>query len=338
MERVASGQRAIEGDDRAVATAYLEQGGTILTADGGGDMHSLNRRGDHADMLSGLVNKALARGAIVADTSFRQYSRRIGDLADFKPRAWIDHGIFNRLDAILEDEQMKQLKMQSELQTWIKADRYANCVGLTEEMVVDDDLNGFTEMLSSMSGAAVFTIQNAVIGLLVANPLTLDGNAFFSTAHGNIVTVGGVPSATELDKMRILHRLNKSYGSDAPMGATLDKVIVPATLENAALQTLATGVEVKTPATDATINTFRGSVGVVVDPYLDAFSTAAWYSIIPLEQGAGLIYAFQRGFGERGRRNEWYDASRKTRYVGLETRFGVALANWRAIVMNDGTP
>ncbi len=54
------------------------------------------------------------------------------------------------------------------------------------------------------------------------------------------------------------------------------------------------------------------------------------------DYGAPLVYAFQRGFGADGQRDDWYDPERKTRYVSIEIRFGVALSNWRTIVMNDG--
>lgn len=324
------------GDKHEDAKTYLENTSISVSEE------SVNRRGDHPSMLSALVRKSLTRGAMVAPVQYTQWCERIEDLTDFKPRSFIDAGIFRRLDAITEDDKFNQLKFESDLQNWISVDRFGNSVGLTVEMLADDDLGGFARQLRSLGLASRLTVQEAVLSLLNANPTMPDGNAFFSSAHSNLVSAGnGAPSATQLVTHRRMHRLAASFGTGGiPMGASLSAVLVPATLEEVTLQTVAPVgsviMEQAAKATDATLNTFRGKVNPIIDAHLDSFSTAIWYSMIPVEQASPIVYAFQSGFGEEGRREEWYDASRKTRYVSLETRFGVAMANWRAMIRNNG--
>lgn len=329
----AHGQRPT-GDDLADASAYLQQPNGAIMAAG-----SSNSRGAHPDMLSSITRKALTQGAIIANVSYNEWCERIEDLPDFKPKSFIDAGIFNKLDAIEERDAFKDMEFQSGLNNWIQAHRFGNKVPLTVEMIVDDDLGGFLRQLRSLGLAAQMTLQSTILDLWNSNPTMLDGETFFSAAHGNIVGSGsgGTPVAAQMKLHRKAHRLNTSYGSTFPMGVTMTKVLVPAEQEEVALQTLSTMYENKVPATDATVNTFRGQVTPIVDSYLDAYSTAFWYTFIPKEQAAACVYAFQRGFGPSGRREDWYDNNTKNRYVSLETRFGVALSNWRAVVRNYGS-
>lgn len=318
----------VTGDDYDDAKTFLAE----FSIDGG----SANRRGDHPDMLSSLTRKSLNAGAIIAETSYKEWVATIEPLPDFKPKSFIDHGVFKRLPAVMEDEELKQLKFNSQLENWIIADRHAAKVALTVEMIVDDDLGGFARQLRSLGLASRHTINAAALDLLNGNPNMPDGNAFFSVAHGNVITSGATVSTTQLKTHRLKHRTLSSFDSDAPMGASIRGILVPAALEEDALQTCSTSYENKYPATDSNINTFRGRVMTVVDAYLDDFSDKLWYSFIDKMQAAPMVLAFQRGFGEEGRQESWYEPNRKTRYVSVETRFGLALSNWRAMVRNAG--
>lgn len=329
----------VSGMDQDDAEAYLEH--TKIFASGG----SVNMRGDHPDLISNMVGKSLTRGAILASVTYPEWCERIEDLPDFKPRSFVDVGIFKYLDAIQEDEPFAQMKFESAINNWIKADRYGDKVGLTPEMLIDDDLGGFARQLRTLTQSGGLTVQREVLTLLYANPTMMDGNAFFSSAHGNLVATGsgGPPSTTQMKLHRALHRKASSYGAAGiPMGAPVVAALVPAELEEAALQTLAPvnsaqGIEeAATKTADGSLNTFRGKVRPIIDAHTDAYSTVSWFTMTSKDYGSPLIYAYQRGFGAAGRRNDWYDNDRSTRYVSVEVRFGVALNNWRTIVKNDG--
>ena len=327
-----------DNDPVEEAKAYLENNRIFASAG------TVNSRGAHPDLLSALTRKALTAGAVIAETSFQEWCEKIGDLPDFKPSHFVDVGVFKALDAIQEREKFSELAFESKINSWIKADRYGNKVGLTTEMITDDSLDGFARELRSLMIAARMTLQKNVLILLNANPTMLDGNAFFSVAHNNLIDVGsgGVPSTTQLKSHRLKHRLAVSFGAgEMPMGAALKSVLVPATLEENALQVLSplnmAAGENSAKATDATINTFRGKVNTIIDPYLDAYSAAAWYSMVDKMVAAPIIYAYQTGYGSDGRREDWYDPESKTRWVSNEIRFGVALSNWRSIVKNAGS-
>ncbi len=218
--RTAGLARAVSGDDYEDALTYLKQ--MSIFASGG----SINQRGDHPDLVSNLVGKSLNQGAQIAEVTYPGWCTRIEDLPDFKPRHFIDVGIFRALDAINEDEPFQQLKFESQISNWIKADRYGDKVGLTPEMLKDDDLGGFAQQMRSLTTAARLTLQRDIIDLLFANPVMLDGNAFFSVAHKNYIASGngGPISATQLKTHRTMHRKQTSFGAGAlPMGAPCDR-------------------------------------------------------------------------------------------------------------------
>lgn len=324
-----SGMR-VSYDDKIDAADFLQHFPMAAT--------SVNRSGDHPDLLSNLANKALTKGAVLAQVTYPMWCERIEDLPDFKPQSFIDAGVFQELDGIQEDEDPKQLKFQSTLRNYIQADRYANKVGLTVEMVVNDDLGGFARQLRSLATAARMTLQGRILDLLNANPTMIDGNAFFSSTHANVVSSGGgTPTSTQLQKHRLLHRTNSSYGTTLPMGLVMDRILVPAALEEIALQATGVGYEVKVAATDATINTFRNTTMPIVDANLDGYSAAMWYSFVDPMMASAIVYAFRRGYGENGLQRDWYDEARQTRYYAVEIDFGVALNNWRAVVRNVGS-
>lgn len=305
---------------------------TILSSE-----RSYNRRGDHPDALSNLMGRMLDAAYDQAPVSYPAYARQLPNLPDFRPKSFIDSGVFDELDVRLEDEVHKQLAFDSELRAWMQADEYGNKVGLTTKMVIDDDLGLFGQQLQSLPFAAQKRLDNTCRSILTTNPTMLDGTALFATARGNQVSSGGAPTAASASEHRRLQRLIPGYGTTRPMNENIQSVLVPAALEEDALQVFARLLEPKTPATDATINTVRGlNLMVTVDANLDAYSATAWYTFA-MPRLYPIGYAFLTGSGPQGVRKTWTDPDTGTRYVALDIAFAAAAIQWRGGVYNPGT-
>lgn len=297
---------------------------------------SYNRAGDHPDALSNLMGKILDSGYQQAPTTFTEYCYRAPDVADFKPQSIIESGIFHELDSLQEDQPYDQLKFESQLKAWFQVERYGDKVGMTVEMVINDNLGVFAQQLASLPNAALKRIDNSCRAMLVANPTLVDGTAMFAGGRGNVATSAAI-SATSASEHRKLHRLIKGYGSDTPMNLTPNIVLHPAAIEQAAIQVFEPlGMsEPKSPATDATINTVRGMVRRIPDSQLDQYSATAWYTINTSLRP--ILYTFLRGYnGTQGLRKTWVDQETGTRYTALEIAFGIAPYNWRGTVYNAG--
>ncbi len=299
---------------------------------------SFNRAGDFANLLSNLAGKILDRAIQLAEVTYHRWSQKMMDLPDFKPATVLSAGMFDQLDEVNDDDESQQLKFSEQLRGWLQVARFANKVGMTPVMLANDDLDGFIQQLLSLAFAHENTINSLNIDVLVANQALPDGIAMFHLDHGNLITPGGAPNATQAEAMRLSHRKQTGVGTNKKIKSLPRKVLCPSDQETAAKQTyytMAQLAEVKQPTTDANINTHRGTMtDIIVESDLDDISTAQWYTFD--SNIRSIVHAFQRGYGRGGRRQSWFEPSRKTRYIELEGRFGSAAIGHRGVCRNDG--
>ena len=335
--------RAVDpfADPEDVAKSAMQMGGLErITVSASGPSYS--RPGDFPNILSNLAGKILDQAIEIAEPTYPVWTARLPDLADFKPKTIIGIAGKNELDQLLDDDESPAFLIQEEAAGWIQAGRYGNKVGLTPVMVANDDLDAFTQGLQSLAMAHEHTINRLCISLVAGNVTLLDGYSLFDeTNHGNVVAAGGggAPSTTQADKMRVLHRRQTGIGGFGKVRTSPRIALVPTAHEEAALQTFLKFSQLnesKLPVTDATINTFRGLIQPVVEPDLEDYSTAYWYTFADPRIRRVIVHAFQRGYGRGGKRTTWFDPARKTTYVDLEGRFAAAACGHRGAVRNDG--
>jgi hypothetical protein len=94
--------------------------------------------------------------------------------------------------------------------------------------------------------------------------------------------------------------------------------------------------EVKNPATDATINIYRGMATVVEEPELQGYSSTKWWGFADPTRAPAIKRGYFRGWGRGGRRETWWDPRAQTQWVSYEIRVGVAASEYRTVVENFG--
>ena len=67
---------------------------------------------------------------------------------------------------------------------------FGRIVGFTRQAMVNDDLGAFADTTRRMGVAAAAFEANFLANIVSSNPTLADGNAVFSTAHGNITGNG----------------------------------------------------------------------------------------------------------------------------------------------------
>lgn len=331
-------------DPEAVALQALQMSGLEIHAMSGVGAYgpSFNRPGDFPNLLSGLANKLLDQALEIAEPTYPLWTGRMADLPDFKPATVIGIGNLPELDEIMDDEEIKQAQMNEELAGWIQVARYGNAVALTPVMVANDDLDGFTQALQSLSVAHEQTINRLCLSLITGNVVLPDGVALYNLAgHGNDIVGGGggAPSIAQAAAMKLLHRRQLSIGGIARVKSPPKIALVPSAFEEAAMQTFLTFNrlnESKLPITDATINVHRGAIEPVVEPDLEDASLTQWYTFADPRIRRCVVHAFQRGYGRGGKRQSWFDPARKSEIFEVEGRFGAAVVSWRGTVRNAG--
>lgn len=328
-----------------VATQALQQGGGDILSFGselyaGGPQ--LNRPGDFPNLLANLSGKILDMALQLADPTYPVYTKRISDRPDFKPATVLQGGQFTELDLILDGKAARELAMAEELGGWLQIDRYGNKVGLTPIMVANDDLDAWAMQLASLGYAHEQTLNRLALSLVTANVVLLDGFELFdNTNHGNDVTSGGAPDATEAGKMRQKHLLQTGVGGVGKLRTPPAVAMVPVELQDEAEQTyLSPGVlleaMMKRPSSDSNINVHRGKVTPVVEPELSDASSVQWYTFANPNIRPAIVHAFQTGYGPGGQRTSWFEPDTSTRWTKLEGRFAVAAISHRGAVRNAG--
>jgi len=317
------------------AKEFLKAGGEYMlpSADGGG---TANRAGSTPNLLSNLAGKVLNRSLDLSEVTYAQWTSRMADIADFKEKAILETGYFDQLDQIQDTQLPRELTFTEEMPSYIQIGQFANRVGLTPVMMVNDDLDAFMLQLQTLMNAHERTLNRLAIALVAGNVAMLDAVPLYHASHNNLVTGGGAPSSTQFDKMRKLQRQMPGVGGVGKVAASPRVVLVPSEHETASEQTLLRTTEGKSPETDANINPFRGRMRPVVEPELDDYSTTAWYSFLDPARHRSIVHAFQRGYSRGGKRETYWEPGTNTRWFRLEGRFAAAIASYRGTIKNPG--
>ena len=297
-----------------------------------------NRPGDFPNLLSNLAGKILDATIRSARVTYQQWAQRLDDAADFKASPIVAIGTFTTLDDIVDGHEANELPMSEEYKGAIRVLRKGNVVKFTPIMAANDDLDAFAQALMTLAEAHELALNMMCLDKLAGNPTLADGVTLFHNSHGNLVSSGGAPSSAQATAMKKLLRLQTGVGNNTVIGGMLDRVLVPAEHEEPALQTfvpLAALGEMKQPTTDSNINVHRSTnVQVVIDAHLDAYSSNSWYGFD--SRLRTIVYQFMRGYGQGGRRTNWFDPSTGCRHYMLEGRFGAAAVGYRGVVKNPG--
>lgn len=330
------------GPEEEVAKLALQSApirSQVLMDDGGGNM---NRPSSFPNLLSNFSNSLFTVGMERASPTYPLWTgRSMSDLPDLREVPFVSRSTPYVMDEVIDDERLKQLQLAEECLSLIQVRRFANKFGWTPVMVANDSLGAFAEGLIGFGGAWQNTVNLLCLGILTGNASLLDTYALFdNTNHGNDLSTGLPPSATQWTNMQNKVVAQRPVGGKGYVRGTLGVALIPPQLNESALQVFAAfGAvpEVKNPVTDATINIYRGSAKVVVEPELQANSTAKWYGMLDPALMPAIVRVYQRGWGDGTQRRAWTDAETGTAWVAFEGRVGAAVKDYRPIVRNAGS-
>lgn len=252
---------------RGVSTAGMDRMGIVAAA----FTHSSS---DFGNLLSNTANKAMLRGAEEADETFQRWTRA-GQLGDFKVASRVDLNEFPSLDKVAEGAEYKYATLGDRGEQ-IQLATYGKLFSITRQAIINDDLDAFTRIPGRMGRAALRTVGDLVYAVLTSNPKMSDGTALFHANHGNLLTAGGITTAT-VDAMRVAMATQKGAGGTANLNIRLAHLLVPVALEGAANVVRDSQFEVGASSkNNTTPNSVRGTFDVIADSRLDADPTA-WY-------------------------------------------------------------
>ena len=287
---------------------------------------------DFPMLLVNAGNRVLEQGYALQTSSFESWVREV-DVPDFKTNTDITLGTSGRLSKLNEAGEIKEKQLTESGEDW-KIESFANEFVLTRQMIVNDDLGGFNNLLSEFGQMAKRTANGIVYDLLqgkgdYAGYKMKDGLAIFASGHNNLASSGVAISEASLTAARTAMMRQTSQGGKDALNIIPEFLIVAPEQEITARKIIASASSLETTVNAGVINPFANSMKVVVDSELAA---GAWY----LAGGTRTIKAgYLSGTGRKPIVQLDSTSLTKTVFQGVFD-FGVVAEDFRSVYKNVG--
>jgi len=291
---------------------------------------ALHTTSDFPIILGDTVGRVLRDAYQAAPSGIRRLGRQT-TARDFRAVNKMMLGEAPLLEKLNEHGEIKAGTM-AEAREAYKVETWARKIGITRQVLVNDDLGAFADLARRMGQAAAETEARILVTLLEAGsgngPTLSDGKTLFHADHGNKAGTGAAISDATLSAARLALRTQKGI-EDRTIRVTPRNLLVPPALETTAEKWLASIA----PATAADVNPFSGSLSLVVEPRLS--SATRWYVTAEPGEIDGLEFAYLSGAeGPQVESRSGWDVD------GVEIRvildFGVGFIDHRGWFMNAG--
>jgi hypothetical protein len=264
----------------------------------GGDVEVFARWGqlhtasDFSNFLQQLFNKSLLPQYLPAPSGIKLLARA-STANDFRSKNIYRDSPMGPLQKVNEHGEFRRVSKSDVKPESYSVATYAAVFGISRQALVNDDLSVFSDISSELALQSVEFENAQLASLLISNPTMADGNALFSTAHGNLAATPAAIDTQPLSDARLAMRLSKNQNGQ-PIAVTPKYLLVPATQETAGQKALS-GVY---PPVIANTNPFDGMLELVVDPRLDAAggqNTKSWYTFADPGVAPVLEYSYLSG-------------------------------------------
>jgi len=158
---------------------------------------------DFPVILQGVIHKTLLANYVATPDTWSRWCHT-GSVSDFREHKRLRMGSFSRLDKLLENGEYTNKKIPDATQEGISAETYGNTINVSRKMIINDDLNAFSQLASMLGRAAKRSIEIDAYAMLASNPVMADGVTLFHASHGNIIATGVAPTVVAIDAMRVL--------------------------------------------------------------------------------------------------------------------------------------
>lgn len=248
--------------------------------------------GDFSKLLGNTAGKSLRR-AYEEEYGSHEVWTGVVEVPDFKEQSLVQLSEAPELDKIKEGAEYKYGSFSDSGMTF-KLGKYGKLFSLTYEAMINDDLQAFTRLPQAFGKSAKHTEADLVYEVLTGNPTLADGKALFHTAHGNLVTGVTGLTVSALAEPRSMIRKQKGVNNKAPINVVPRFLIVPAAMETAAEQLLASLVD-PSKSNDTTNPEFIRGLTLVVDSRLDAVDEQDCYLAASPSQVDTITRAYLSG-------------------------------------------
>jgi hypothetical protein len=317
-----------------LARAFLETDGVRVRGLSRDEIatRALHSTSDFPHILAAVTNKTLREAYEAAPRTFHAIARR-ASASDFKDINRLQLGEAPQLEKVNESGEFKRGTMGEAKESY-RVETYGKVVGITRQVIINDDLDAFTRV-PFLFGTSAATLESDVVwSIVTGNPKMHDAKALFHADHKNLAAAGTDLDVANLGKSRAT--MAKQVGLD---GKTILNIrpaflVVPSTLELTAEQIIAQNL-VPTKSGDVVPQSIR-SLAVISEPRLDPTSGAVpWYLFASPNQIDTIEYAYLDG-----QDGVFIETRMGFDVDGVEVKarldFGAKAIDWRGIFKNPG--
>lgn len=294
---------------KAVAAAMSQRG-----------MHSTS---DFPVILGNVANKTMSNAYERVQRTYKSFVREVEN-SDLKPVTRTHIGDGSALLPVEEGGEYKHGTMSESAESY-KLEKYGRKLAITEEAIINDDMDVFSRLPEKIGRQAAETEANLVYDILNKNPKMFDGKALFHSAHGNLLSASALDVAA-IAAARAAGRKQTDQDGN-PINILLKTLIVNEDNEFEAEQILKN----ITPNSSDQVNPFVNKLQLAVDPRVKAgsFFLAADYAqtdtieLAYLSGARGLQTEMRAGFDVDG--------------IEIKAKLYVAAKaiDWRGLIRGD---
>ena len=317
-----------------MARSFLESEGVRVKGLGRDEIatRALHSTSDFPQILAGVTNRTLREAYEAAPRTYQAISRR-ATVADFKAVQRLQLGEAPQLEKVNELGEFKRGTIGEAKETY-RVETYGKVVGITRQVLINDDLDAFTRV-PSLFGTAAATLESDVVwSIFTSNPNMADGKTLFHAGHSNLAGTGTALDVANLAKARTAMSRQTGLDGKTVLNIRPSFLVVPTSLELAAEQLLAQNL-VPAKSTDVVPANIRSLV-VVSEPRLDPASGAVpWYLVASPAAIDTIEYAFLEG-----QEGVFIETRMGFDVDGVEIKarldFGAKAIDWRGLYKNPG--
>lgn len=291
---------------------------------------ALHSTSDFSIIVGDTIGRTLRQAYQAAPSGLKRIGRQT-TARDFRTKTAVMLGEAPVLERLDETGEIKSGTMAEAKESY-KVETFAKKIGISRQVLINDDLGAFADLARRFGQAAAETEARLLVSLIEANsgngPTMDDGNPLFHASHANKAASGAAIGDTSLTEGRLAIRTQKGLSGNV-ISATPKFLVVPPALETLAEKWLAS----ITPAQADDVNPHAGKLSLVVEPRLT--SATRWFIAADPAEIDGLEFAYLAGGeGPQVESKSGWDVD------GVEVRvmldFGAGFVDWRSWFMNPG--
>jgi len=180
---------------------------------------ALHSTSDFPEILAAVTNKTLRQAYEAYPRTFLAFCRQV--LAtDFKAMHRVQMGEAPQLLKVNESGEFKRGAIGESKESY-RIETYGRVVGITRQVLINDDLDAFTR-IPAMYGNAIAQLESDVVwDIVTSNPAMADGTALFHANHKNLAGTGAALDVDSVGAARSLQepgRIRLITGRSDPGG------------------------------------------------------------------------------------------------------------------------